>query len=548
MSHAKPPLELSVEVETADGAHYTWDAHSRRASRRPTIAPFSTQRGDGFATGGASLARSIMRDHPDLGLLDTVRLVGGDDVAYEGRIHSTPRSNDPYQTIQPAFVGWMTYAKRRRIQFIYIDRDLGGWGESGNARRVSLPPNYHLAAGGHEVMSAGSAGGLPGLAHKFTRLATNAGFPWAIHESWYYGGGADIGELRYSTLPVAGITGADPNWDTRADLHDLDSYGASWDQGTDHNGAGVNSSVVASKDGRKYANVFTIYKGTFSGDGLWEHHWRDLRVIGRHGLTLRNSGTAADEGYQLGDIVRDLVERFCPKLEWRGNPNSYVVRQAAWRDPVEPYAAIQQMNDMALWNTSVFEDRAFYFYPPDLTEHKWQVRSDDAGARFQLQGDSLEDFANGIEVTYTNLMTGKRELLTPDAYAELRDTSETNPANRWGEELWTSIELPYPTIAGDALQAGRAALAEFNRPKAPGTITIHGHIQDAAGNWQQGWKVREGDTIAITDHPNDAPRLITATTWDPSAKTLQITLDGTSKRLEGLNARIANRRSAANLS
>jgi hypothetical protein len=89
-----------------------------------------------------------------------------------------------------------------------------------------------------------------------------------------------------------------------------------------------------------------------------------------------------------------------------------------------------------------------------------------------------------------------------------------------------------------AAQIGRIALAEFNLPKAPGTITVTGHIKDRAGHWQQGWRVRAGDTVAITDHPNDRPRLVTETTWDHDSKTLTISVEGPAHRLDAVLDRI----------
>jgi hypothetical protein len=66
-----------------------------------------------------------------------------------------------------------------------------------------------------------------------------------------------------------------------------------------------------------------------------------------------------------------------------------------------------------------------------------------------------------------------------------------------------------------AVQVGRAVLAERLLPKSPGTITVQGHIRDGQGNWQQGWKPRNSQTVAIANAPNDRARLITDARWDP---------------------------------
>ncbi len=118
-----------------------------------------------------------------------------------------------------------------------------------------------------------------------------------------------------------------------------------------------------------------------------------------------------------------------------------------------------------------------------------------------LQGDSTDVLANGIVVDFVNVATGAKDIITPDDSLDLVDTNPANPATTHGIDGWTWISLAAPTTASAAVQIGHAALAEFNQPKAPGTITLEGHVRDRAGHWQQGWKVRAGDTIAITDHP-----------------------------------------------
>jgi hypothetical protein len=76
-----------------------------------------------------------------------------------------------------------------------------------------------------------------------------------------------------------------------------------------------------------------------------------------------------------------------------------------------------------------------------------------------------------------------------------------------------------------ALQFGRMKLADSNQAKEAGTITVQGHIRDRAGHWQPVWKVRAGDTVAITDFPNARPRLIVETSYDHSSYTLNMSVD-----------------------
>lgn len=117
-------------------------------------------------------------------------------------------------------------------------------------------------------------------------------------------------------------------------------------------------------------------------------------------------------------------------------------------------------------------------------------------------------------------------MLTPDLFSELADTDPNNPANKWDRPIWTSVEVPYPLMESDALQLGSVALAEFNRPKRPGTVQVGPQIRNGAGHLRPVWEVRAGESLAITNHPYDAPRLITDTSWSPEGLRIELELPG----------------------
>jgi hypothetical protein len=181
------------------------------------------------------------------------------------------------------------------------------------------------------------------------------------------------------------------------------------------------------------------------------------------------------------------------------------------------------LNKYHLWHLGVWEGKRQLVYRPyDLTDYDWEIRTDDQGTTFSPQGPSTDGLFNGIEVTYTDLLTGVVDTLTPDTYTDLTDSAADNPWNVVDRDKRGEIALSSPTLAAQALELGQAALADLNRPKTPGTLTATGYIRDRAGNRQPVSKVRAGDTIAITNFPNDAPRLIVETDYDDESKTLKL--------------------------
>jgi hypothetical protein len=272
-----------------------------------------------------------------------------------------------------------------------------------------------------------------------------------------------------------------------------------------------------------------------------------ITVYGNHGLPTYGANPM---GVVASDVIRDIVGRFCPKLNADGVlDTAWPIPHLVFKDPTDPYDAFLAVNAFHLWELAVWEDKTLHFGPSDRTDYDWEVRLSDFGVKVDQQGDTTDSLANGVIVDYQNVVTGAKDTLYPDAYTDLQDSNPNNPANRAGIQRWPlKLSLSSPTTTDAALQIGRAALAEYNQPKAPGTINITGHVRDRAGHWQQGWKVRAGDTIAITDHPNDAPRLITETSWDHDNKELTVTTDSANMRLDAVLDRVGVALTAAGLS
>jgi hypothetical protein len=536
----KPPLELDVEIETHDGDLYRWDSDSRFASRRPQGMNFQTQRGEGFGPGGVMLTRRVMRDYPDLNLLDKIRFVGRNgEIAYAGRVHDFARTNEPQQQFSVTAIGPMAMAKFRRFSEPYIDSDLTGWGEPCVQEKAALI-GFGFSLGPSVSVSAKSNSDADQfITMDFSNIRTVAGQSY-IGYYVYSSGGPEIGDILFEFSVMGGPTGG-ATWVDQVSSAADPLFTEKWKNSPDLNATPTVGSLQP-EPGAKYAAVFSYYGDGGSTEMTDLHLWRP-KIVGRHGLPLL--GSWPDVGFAVSDILAHIFTNFTP-LTWAGESTTYPVKHAAYRSAF-PYDAAKALNDLHLWELAVYDDEQVLYYPADLTVADWQVRTDDPGVRFSpLQGDSIDGFANGVEVTFTDF-TGETHTIYPDEAEELRDTSESNPANLHGVPLWVPFDCPHPTTEEDALQMGRAKLADYNRPKAPGTITIKGgYIKDAAGHWQQGWKPKAGQTIALTDHPNDAPRLITSTpSWNQDAKELTISVDNGFELLDVFIAREKVAREAA---
>ena len=529
----RPSLSLGVELETAEGVITRLSPDDLKAANVPTGITFSTQRGDGFGTASFTLTRDILKDHPDLNLLDTVRFIGEQgEIAYEGRIHSMPRTNEPTGIISISCVGWMTYLKSKPCAALIIDRRLGSWGDMSMQRKGQLLTESFVinVETGSGWQDSGTKG--PGISFRHTQGITSF---QEIGEAWSHAGGEAIGALRYD-FDVLDSNGEDSAFTTRGILSDDDQH-SNTDVGTDCNQKDAANQEVTATGGRYYATLQDVYTGSATGDLTNSHAFLHPRIIGTHGLTAR--GTSPEEGYYITDIMKHVASTYYPKIDTSEvQENTFAVQQFTKHDsPSDGHAIFTELNDYALWELGVWEERKLHYGPADLSKYDWVLRTDDPGVTVNWQGDSIENFANGIVVTYSDFW-GITRTLYPDDYSELRDPSEDNPASRHGEDLWTSVTVPWRCLEAEALQFGRAYLGEFNRPRRPGSYRVHGgYLRDGAGHWRQGWQARNSQTLGILDHPQDFPRLIFSTSWTQDGTAIDIQVDGLPSTLDAVVAR-----------
>lgn len=527
----KQLLALDVEIETPNGT-FRLPADSKNPRFKPRNISFSTQRGEGFSTASVTFSRELFKEYPDIGLLDTWRFITqAGDVVYEGRLQAAPKTNDPEEEVTINLVGWMSYLRGKKISPLIVDCRLSSWGDSSLQRRINLINAGYLLAASTSLGFQNSGEMAPGIMIDFTGVQnTSSGNPG--NEMWFYGGGEDIGHVYFDqhgdTTTVWEKFCVITNNDVMSEIDLTPNYNAietSLEQG-DH----------ASKAGRKYAVFVAFEIGTYVGQMTNKQIYSNIKVSGTHGLT--RIGTWPSVGYKLTDVMEYIIRNYYPKITWAGKENAFMVQQATWHDGGQyGYDILKQLNNLALWELNMFENRELLFERADLTQYDWQFKTTDEGVKANFEGESIENFANGCSVTYTGF-DGVSYTLYPSDYPELRDESPDNPYNIHDEDGWTDCDVPYQCSRTEAIQFGVVYLEEFNRPKRPGSYTLTGgFIKDAAENWQPGYNVRNGSTCGITDKIDEEPRLIVATTWDDTSSSLTIVVDAPDKLLDAIVAR-----------
>jgi hypothetical protein len=526
----RPPTDLSIEVQATSGARFLWDQNQSDPGDRPSGLTFRTKLGEGFTDASLTLARRIDRDYRDLELLNKVVMRAADgSVVYEGFIVELPRTVDDDHSISVSMTGWMAHAKDRKFTMVYVDRDLGAWGGMSTARRGDL------LTGGRTTYDAGASTDETTGQATVTTSWTGA---WSTFqpqaEAWYDAGpGNLIGRLNYSWKRQSTQVGTTAPWfwQVYASENDRLTGATSATASLVAAGPSVLQTFTPTTPLRYLMLVLGCAVAPAGADGApYGIDWSKLAVYGNHGLTLRDGEPGEPAGVYASDVIKDIASRYSPLLDTSGvQDTTYVIQHLVWKDRTAPYDAFLQLNKYHLWNLGVWEDQGkgprLVFEPIDLTDWDWEVRLDDQGVTFQPQGVTAEDVFNGITVSYQDVLTGTKNILTPDVYPQLADASPVNPWNLAGRTSWDELELSYPTTQAQALAVGQIMLAEQNRPKAPGTLAVREHVRDRAGNWQPASKVRAGDTVAITSLYTDAPRLIHETTYDDEQDAMTMALD-----------------------
>lgn len=548
---AKPPLGLSVEITTASGTNFRWGKGSGDPGNIAQHIRFSTRLGDGFADGGCSLARRIDRDYVDVNLLDDVVFSGNDgSIAYEGRIGSNPRSIDDAHSLEINAAGWMTNARDKKAQVIFIDRSFGDWSGQSVARQIALTAGTAAPTSGESTVDPVSKAAA--LKLSATGAWVSPGLPNC--EAWYNARGLPIGSLYYAWKIASSVNSADANWSWVAGLC-TDDLATTSDTTAELRAAGPGTGTLTATTSTKiFARVRLSYAANAGSEGVvYALYWTCLAVYGNHGLTKQGTGDATNApGLLVSDMIRYVIDTYCPKLNSSGvTATTYPVQHAVYLDPTDPFDVIADLNKYHRFIFGVEENKRFYYRSVDLGDYDWSVDYNEPGVTIALQGDSTDGGVySGISVNFTDLSSGLPGRITPLTNpTTLLDTNPNNPAIEHGIDRWADISLSTPMMPADAAQIGKAALAEMNTPKGQGSITIKGHIKDRAGHWQQGWKPRAGDRVAITSSASlsDRPRLISETSWDQDSLTLTITVEDTAQRVDAFLDRLATALTAANL-
>jgi hypothetical protein len=517
---AYTPLGLHVEIVSADGSKaWRLQDDDLNAANRPQGIRFDTARFEGFKTCEFSLSRRADRDYPDLKGFHTLRLISDTgDVAWEGEIDQTSRTIGDTHQWSVAGVGLMRDAQRNRFRMVFVDRDMGQWGPVSLARQI-----VYTTAGnpsGKIQASAGSDGIVWDVPVEALPSGENSELSYTAPE------GCLIASIAYRATRSGLFTNAEaPAVFLSATPLD---YGGSQSLTFDDTLRTQPLSTSA-----KSIMLRVHMNNTATPAAPWQQRVTKFAAFGDHNLPGRTWDPNEPPGTYASDVIRWLIQNQCSVLNTGGVQDSnYPIGHLVFRESTTAFDAMRTVNAFHQWGLEVWEGGTVHFAPVDMSDYDWEIRLSEHGATLDDQGLSTADLANAIEVTFTDAADGQTKTLLPENYADLRDGTPGNLVTAAGKWQEAQISIQALATEADALQIGRAALAQMSQPRSPGGCSIRGTVKDRQGIPQPVWKVRAGDRALITDHPSEDPILIAATSYTHESLTNSLTFDGPPNRLE----------------
>jgi hypothetical protein len=320
----------------------------------------------GFKDLSCSLLRRLGGEES---LFDRVRVYGpGGRTAWDGRLVQFPRED---LQVNPGAVGWSSHLRDDpSFREIYVDRDLGHWGQASVQRQINLMGSFNPSF--TPSVEPDAATGQPSL-------RTAVSDAWTTYlplcEAQYVSGNVPLGSLYYAwKMGGATISAADANWFWAANIMTTDVVGSIDASGSLRAAGPGTGTVTATTSDKMVAMVNLYYNAAPAGAAgtLYPIYWTCLAVYGTHGLTKQGTASATEaQGFYGHDLVRDIVTRTAPLLTVTTGtggvePNtSFVVPQAAFLDPTTGEQALMLINGYFLWEWGVYEDKQFFWRAPD---------------------------------------------------------------------------------------------------------------------------------------------------------------------------------------
>ena len=529
--------EIAVSLNLADGRVIRFGGDEADDADVPYDISWDTQIPGGFGAASITLPKPANLYADDKRLFSDVVIYGrGGRTLYEGYVTAVPQVGA--QEIQLQCSGWSTTLDRvQTFREIFVDRDLGRWGEMSAQRRINLRGLSRFQTGSFSTEPNDSAS--PTLT-----LRTPNGSVVTGIETWYdAGAGNGIGSIYYEWTAHNNAS-----WylGVFATIDHVDSSGSS-SSGDLVTGSTFSGSGTLAAVGQRYGFLTFFWNGSvpFGTEGTeYAATFSNLAVYGNHGLTLRGSDP---KGVYASDVVGYVIQQAPLSTDTSSiEPTTFVIPHLIYPEDVSLRQVIEEVT--ALGGSSnvpndwgVYEDRTFFWRSPGSYGRTWRVRRDQI-ATATSEGPDADLRVAGVKVNYQDAAGTTKSVGPIGSNAdyetnELLDIDPDNPARRIPNAY--AVESVGITSQEGAVNIGKLILNERNRLVWRGSIELQGEVTDQNGNPYPVALVRAGDQIVIEDDADVTPKPIQSTAYNHSSLSLSASVGARPDSLEALLGRLA---------
>jgi Concanavalin A-like lectin/glucanases superfamily len=548
----RAPLHHSISGIAPNGNAFRWGSDEPSAENIFNGLRWSSTMPGGHDSMDCVLPREPGVDYQDLERLSTLQVIGpGGSVDGEFRLERTPQTSGDQMAISPSAVGWQAHLDDNKgVSIIFIDRELGEWGDPSRQRQLGLLGAGFNPIGGGSVVPDTTTG-TPALDLGFDDPGGWTISNQPIVEPLYDAGpGNSLGRLR-GTFTVFGMTGTtNVNWVVGAILSAVDTL-ASGNDGTGDlftgsQGASFVFEAIATAK-RRFAALQFYFSGAGGAAGSNSHYGltaTNLRAFGDHNLTIRGS-TPQTEGFWASDVVRFAVMAFAPMLKVTSDSiqaTNFVIPQLKFKDQTTTSEIVKGSTRFGLEDWAVWNDKIFYLSQRNAMSNarKWRARI--GPARLEQTGQQMDRLWESILVQYTDVDGTTRVVGPPGSGvdiedASLKDTDPENPANKLGIKRRDKLVMGTSTPAG-AIQVGQRFLAEQKLIDRSGRATLVGYVEDDHGILWPYSEVKAGDAITFVDAADSSYRRIVKADHDDGTKSATVDLDAPPEGLQAVLERL----------
>lgn len=535
-----PSDKIAVNGKTPQGAPFRWAEDEQFADNVMTNITLSDQMPGGWKQAQVTLARDPRHGFSDLvPYSDMYAYIPGGRRVWEGSQDVIPDVSGDQQSISPTGVGYQSMLEDAgAVSIGFIDSELGKWGDPSTAKRLKFPAYFYNANGQVAVAAPSLVNGVvvpEALVQSWAQIDTSP-TAFDIAES-DYDSEIELGEIILDFVAALGMGGAwrqyvtaQPN--SEAYVNVLYNFAS----------ASQTDVALAIPAGCFNIAIQTYFPEAFTGEGKWEVLFRNIKVLGRHGLPIQ--GTWPNQGFYSIQMLPYLINNFTDlfAVEAEMDNDGYLIEQA-WYTPPEPASTI--VKDLVKYGDNdwfVYRGKQLDYKAPGTYGKRWRSTIKDMA--LNETGVDGQRLWKEIVVQWQDPGSGKTLTAGPPGSgamiinSALEVTDPQHPAVLAKRIRRDKLVISNAITVTTAVELGVRFLEEAQLVDHSGSATLTGFVMDDRGIFYPVSCVKSGDYIMAADSRSNGYRKIINKNYTHRNRQCQIDLDAPATGLEALLERL----------